>query len=183
MTMRITTASALSIASAALAFTPTHLVIVDSTPLYEKGHPFDEEHVLTALDYWTELEATTRDPVLWPNEPYPEWYYVVKLESGAEGLVNGPDAGGALVAVIDDVAVYPDSESNDVIDKIQKGELVAFPNIRSNVIYTNRTYIRTKEKLNGYVDRDAIEPTYIFPKPPHKKYGLPKGGPPQNAGE
>ncbi len=169
-------------ASAALAFTPTHLVIVDSTPLYEKGHPFDEAHILTHLEYWTELAATARNPVLWRNEPYWQWYYVVTLESGAEGLVNGLDAGGALVAVIDEAPVYPDDFSSEIIDTLDKGEIVAFPNVRSDV-FTDRCYIRTKEKLDAHVDRDAIEPTYVFPKPPYKKYGRPRGGPPQHAGQ
>jgi hypothetical protein len=168
-------------ASAALAFTPTHLVIVDSTPLYEKEHPFDEEHILTHLEYWTELAATARDPVLWRNEPYRQWYYVVILESGAEGLVNGLDAGGALVAVIDKAPVYPHDTSSEIIDTLDKGEIVALPNVRGCII-THRVDIRTKEKLDACVDRGAVEPTYVFPTPPHKKYGRPQGGPPQHAG-
>ncbi len=151
---------ALPAAAAALAFTPTHLVIVDSTPLYEKGHQFDEEHILNYLGYWTKLVASTRNPVLWRNEPYWQGYYVVTLESGAEGLVNGLDAGGALVAVIDNAPVYPDEFSNEIIDTLDKNEMVAFPNLTSDV-FTDRAHIRTKEKLDACVDSYALEPTYV----------------------
>ena len=170
-------------ASAALAFTPTHLVIMDSTPLYEKGHPFDEEHILTYLEYWTELAASTRHPVIWRTEPYWQAYYVVTVESGAEGLVTGPDAGGALVAFLDNAPVYPHGSSGEIIDTLDKGEVVAYTNIMEEPTVRKGCYIRTKEKLDGWVDSFALEPTYVFPTPTYKKYGRPQGGPPQHAGK
>jgi len=170
----------LLLASAAFAFTTTHLVIVESTPLYEIGHPFDDEHILSHLGYWTELEATSAKPIVWRNVPYWQAYWDVTLENGAEGCVKYPDAGYAAVTVIDDAPVYPDSESNDIADTIDKGELVASLNIRV-IIYTNRTAIRTKEKLDGWVSDDAVEPAYVYPPPPFNKYGEPREGPPQTA--
>jgi hypothetical protein len=172
----------LLLAPSALAFTTTHLVIVESTPLYDWQHPFDDDYILTNLGYWTELEATTPYPLSWRTEPH-QSYYLVTLEDGTEGLVASWDAGSALVTVKDNAAVYHQIiKFNEVIDNLEKGEFVADTNTRVPGI-NNKVSIFTKDRLSGWVDSDAVEPAYVFPETPPIKYDRPKGESPQNTGK
>jgi hypothetical protein len=173
---------ALLTAGAALAFTPTHLVIADSTPLYEKGHPFEEAHVLTTLDYWTGVVTISAEPVLMREESQRGAYYFATIENGTEGVINAFDIGLAWIVVQENASVYETGCPAEPIGTLKKGELVAerivaFPGIQYLLP------IRTEKKVDGWVDYDAVEPTYVFPTPTYKKYGEPQDGPPQHAGK
>lgn len=180
--IRITGIVLLATASPALAFTTTHLVIVDSTPLYDWQHPFDEEYVLTNLGYWTELEATTPSPLSWHTEQPYQSYYLVTLADGTEGVVPSWDAGRVFVTVNDNAEIYHQIiKFNEVIDTLEKGEFVADANTRVPGI-TNKVFILTKDRLSGWVDSGAVEPAYVFPEKPPNEYRRPKGEVPQNTG-
>jgi len=169
-------------ASAALAFTPTHVVIVDSTPLYEKEHPFDEEHVLTTLDYWTAVAVASPEPVWTPDTPPRQVHYLVTIEDGTEGLVPALDIGSAWVVVEENTPIYETGCPTEPIGPLKKGELVTERNVR----FPSINYllpIRTKQKLDGWVEYDTVERAYVWPTPRTVDYGGPREGPPQQAGK
>jgi hypothetical protein len=139
-------------ASAALAFTPDHIVIVDGAVVYDEEHNYEDDHIIARLPYWTPVVA---EYVGTPASA--RTYCLVTLEDGRYGLTEWDNVGWALRAVRDDVAVYEGAVINDdggaVVDTLAKGEVVAF---RTGAIECEG--IITAERLEGWVRKSDIEP-------------------------
>lgn len=108
-------------ASAALAFTTTHLVVVESAVVYDEAHNYEDDYVVAALPYWTPVEA---EPVGSPESA--RTYCFVKLADGRAGLTEWDYLGRALQAVKDGVLVYAEPGEGAVKARLSKSELVAF---------------------------------------------------------
>lgn len=172
-------------APTAFAFTTTHLVIVDSTPLYERGHPFDEEHVLTTLDYWTAVELITPEPEAETEYGLRKPYIYIRTEGGFEGYVRVLDVGGAYTVFKAGAPLHETDSTPETIGVLDKGEIVAhIPettyacNIIPNFPYF--FHIRNEQRLEGWVDYDNVRSlSKRFRRNPD--YGDPREGPPQTA--
>ena len=172
-------------APAALAFTTTHLVIVDSTPLYERGHVGDEEHVLTTLDYWTAVELITPEPEgeteYGPRKPH----IYIRTEGGFEGYVRVLDVGGAYTVFKDGAPLHETDSTPVTIGVLGKGEIVAHipeTTYAVNIIpnFPNFLHIRNEQRLEGWVYYDNVRSlSKRFRRNPD--YGEPRDGPPQTA--
>jgi hypothetical protein len=139
-------------ASAALAFTPDHIVVVDGAVVYDEDHNYESDYIIAHLAYWTPVVA---EPVGTPESP--RTYCLVTLEDGRRGLTEWDHVGWALKAVRDDVPVYERTVIHDdggaVVATLDKGEVVAF---RTGAIECEG--IITAERLEGWVRKSDVEP-------------------------
>jgi len=139
-------------ASAALAFTPDHLVVVDGAAVYDEDHNYEDDYIIERLPYWTPVEAEAVGTPISART-----YCLVTLADGRRGLTEWDHVGWALRAVRDDVPVYDYPVIGDmegtVVGHLEKGEVVAF---RSGAIEFEG--IITADGLEGWVNKADIEP-------------------------
>ena len=139
-------------APAALAFTTTHLVVVESAVVYDEAHNYEDDHVVAELPYWTPVEA---EPVGTPQSA--RTYCFVKLADGRAGLTEWDYLGWALQAARDGVLVYAEPGEGAVKARLANAELVAF------ILIDGRTDpdhygVTTAKGTKGWVRKDDVVP-------------------------
>jgi len=161
---------ALLAAGAALAFTPTHLVIVDSASLYEKGYPFEEAHVITTLDYWTGVATIIPEPKVETDDVLQRPTFYVRTESGLEGHVYVLDVGAAYLVTAVSAPVYKTNMDQETVITLNQSEIVAAlprsitgPNIIQYLLN-----IKNETGVEGWVkDTDIERLSVALQKPPN----------------
>ena len=143
-------------ASAALAFTPDHYVVVDGAVVYDEAHNYEDDFIVERLAYWTPVEA---EPVGSPESA--RTYCFVKLADGRSGLTEWDNLGWALRAVKEDVPVieYPviGDIAETLVGHLEKAEVVAFILIDGQVALEYYG-VTTAERLEGWVRKSDVEP-------------------------
>ncbi len=144
-------------ASAALAFTPTHLVIAESAALYDVDEDYDESHIVERLPYWTAVVAA---PVA-PTEP-PRTCCHVTLENGTAGFTEWENLGRALAVVAEETTLSGVPQDVPLeVTRLKKGELVAYAPTDAAASKPGFVEVLNADGLRGWVPEDALEPTPV----------------------
>ncbi len=143
-------------ASAALAFTPTHLAVVSEAVVYDEAHNYEDDYIVARLPYWTPVVAEAVGTPISART-----YCLVTLEDGRRGLTEWDNLGWALSAVKADVPVFEYPVIGDitetVVGHLEKGEVVAFILIDGQVALEYYG-VTTAERLEGWVRKSDVEP-------------------------
>jgi hypothetical protein len=141
-------------ASAALAFTPTHFVVVDGAVLYDEDHNYEEEYIVARLPYWTAVQA---EPVGSPESP--RTYGLVTLADGRRGLTEWDYLGGRLEVVAEEaVLTGVAADVPDDVARVVKGEEVALAPAAAAGRRPGFVEVLTADGLRGWVPEEALAP-------------------------
>lgn len=141
-------------ASAALAFTPTHFVVVDGAVLYDEDHNYEDDYILERLPYWTPVVAEEVGP---PDSP--RTYCLAALADGRRGLTEWDYLGRALTVVADGVTLadVPAGVPADVT-RMKKGDALAYAPTVEAGSRPGFVEVVNADGLRGWVPEDAVAP-------------------------
>ncbi|HUV85965.1 MAG TPA: hypothetical protein VMX79_02510 [bacterium] len=142
------------VASTALAFAPTHLVVVEGAVLYDEDHNYGDDYIVERLPYWTPVVA---EPVGTPESP--RTYCLVTLEDGRRGLTEWDYLGRALTVVAEEttLAGVPADVPADVT-RLKKGAVLAFAPTAEAGSRPGFIEVLNEDGLRGWVPEDAVAP-------------------------
>jgi hypothetical protein len=129
-----------------------YVVIVDGTPLYEKGHYGADDHVLERLEYGTPVQAG------------PVYVYgiganvisLVRLKDGREGVMETGTFGAEVIVVADNAIVYFEPFGFELFEleiRERVGLVEGFSRSTSPDFHAE---IITRDGRTGYVKCEAI---------------------------
>ncbi len=143
-------------ASAALAFTPTHLVIVDGAVLYDEDHNYEDDYILERLAYWTLVVAEEVGSPLSPRT-----YCLVTLEDARQGLAEWDYFGRAYdVSAEETILVGVPAVAQTERARLTRGEVVAETGPPATDDAGNVTWrqVTTAEGQRGWLSAPALAP-------------------------
>ena len=154
--MRITTITLLLASSAALAFTPTHLVVVSEAIVYDEDHNYEDDYILERLPYWTPVVAEEVGSPLSPRT-----YCLVTLEDARQGLAEWDYFGRAYdVAAEETILVGVPAVARTERARLKRGEVVAETGPPATDDAGNVTWrqVTTAEGQRGWLSAPALAP-------------------------
>ncbi|MEE9456683.1 MAG: hypothetical protein V3W11_06005 [bacterium] len=154
--MRTTTITLLLASSAALAFTPTHLVIVEGAVLYDEDHNYEDYYIIERLPYWTPVVAEEVGSPLSPRT-----YCLVTLADGRRGLAEWDYLGRAYdVAAEETILVGVPAVARTERARLKRGEVVAETGPPATDDAGNVTWrqVTTAEGQRGWLSAPALAP-------------------------
>lgn len=144
------------VASAAVAFTPTHLVVVDDAVVYDEAHNYEEDFIIARLPYWTEVEAE------WYGSPESaRTYCLVTLADGQQGLAEWDYFGRAYAVAADEtILVGVPAAARTERARLKRGVVVAETGPPATDDAGNVTWrqVTTEEGQQGWVSAPALAP-------------------------
>jgi hypothetical protein len=153
--LRIFTALTL-VVPAALAFTPTHLVVVSEAVVYDEAHNYEDDFIITRLPYWTEVEAE------WVGSPESaRTYCLVTTADGQQGLAEWDYFGRAYVVAADEtIMVGVPAAARTERARLKGGDVVAEIGPPATDDAGNVTWrqVTTAEGQQGWVSAPALAP-------------------------
>jgi hypothetical protein len=166
-------------ASAALAFTPTHLVVVEGAVVYDEEHNYDDDHVIARLTYWTPVEVA---PIGWPTKPKP--YCRVTLIDGSAGLTDCENLAPGYEVVAEEAVLRLWAGSDEAeLTRVYKGDRLADAMagffVRGKLDWFE---VKTETGIEGWIAGAAVNRWKVRGLAKFN-YGGPREGPPQHAGE
>ncbi len=143
-------------ATAALAFTPTHLVVVSEAVVYDEAHNYEEDFIIARLPYWTEVEAE------WVGSPESaRTYCLVTTADGQQGLAEWDYFGRAYAVAADEtIMVGVPAAARTERARLKGGDVVAEIGPPATDDAGNVTWrqVTTEEGQQGWVSAPALSP-------------------------
>jgi hypothetical protein len=142
--------------SAALAFAPTHLVVVSEAVVYDEDHNYEDEYIIERLPYWT--------PVVAEEVGSPEsarTYCLVTLADGRRGLAEWDYFGRAYaVAAEETILVGVPAVARTERARLKRGEVVAETGPPATDDAGNVTWrqVTTEDGQRGWLSAPALAP-------------------------
>jgi hypothetical protein len=142
------------VASAALAFAPTHLVVVDGAVLYDEDHNYEDDYIIARLPYWTPVVA---EEVGTPESA--RTYCLVTLADGRRGVTEWDYLGRALKVIVDQTALadVPGHVPADAT-RLTKGDVVAFAPADVTAERPGFIEVVSADGLRGWVPEGDVAP-------------------------
>jgi hypothetical protein len=143
-------------ASAAIAFTPTHLVVVSEAIVYDEDHNYEDDFIIARLPYWTPVEAE------WYGSPESaRTYCLVTLADGQQGLAEWDYFGRAYAVAADEtILVGVPAAAHTERARLGRGEVVAETGPPATDDAGNVTWrqVTTEEGQQGWISATALAP-------------------------
>jgi hypothetical protein len=144
----------LATASAALAFAPTHRVIVDGAVLYDEDHNYEDDYIIERLPYWTPVVA---EEIGTPESP--RTYCLATLADGRRGLTEWNYLGRALKVVVEEVVLYgAPADVPAELARMKRGDDLAFAPPPATAERPGFVEVVNVDGLRGWVPEDAVAP-------------------------
>ncbi len=143
-------------ASAALAFTPTHLVVVSAAIVYDEDHNYEDDYIIERLPYWTPVVAEEVGSPLGPRT-----YCLATLADGRRGLTEWDYLGRAYdVAAEETILVGVPAVARTERARLKRGEVVAETGPPATDDAGNVTWrqVTTAEGQRGWLSAPALAP-------------------------
>jgi hypothetical protein len=146
----------LIVASAALAFAPTHLVVVSEAIVYDEAHNYEDDYIVARLSYWTEVRAE------WYGSPESaRTYCLVTTADGQQGLAEWDYFGRAYAVAADEtILVGVPAVARTERARLGRGDVVAETGPPATDDAGNVTWrqVTTAEGQQGWVSAPALAP-------------------------
>lgn len=142
--------------SPALAFSPTHFVVVSEAIVYDEEHNYEDNYILERLPYWTSVVAEEVGSPLSPRT-----YCLVTLEDGRQGLAEWDYFGRAYdVAAEETILVGVPAVARTERARLKRGEVVAETGPPATDDAGNVTWrqVTTAEGQRGWLSVPALAP-------------------------
>jgi hypothetical protein len=153
--LRIFTALTL-FATAALAFAPTHLVVVSEAIVYDEAHNYEEDFIIARLPYWAEVEAEWYGP---PESA--RTYCLVTTAEEQQGLAEWDYFGRAYAVAADEtILVGVPAVAHTERARLGRGDVVAEtgPPATDEAGDVTWRQVTTEEGQQGWVSAPALAP-------------------------
>ncbi len=142
--------------SAALAFAPTHLVVVSEAVVYDEAHNYEQDYIVARLPYWTEVRAEWYGP---PESA--RTYCLVTTADGQQGLAEWDYFGRAYAVAADEtILVGVPAAAQTERARLGRGDVVAETGPPATDDAGNVTWrqVTTEEGQQGWVSAPALAP-------------------------
>ncbi len=142
--------------SPALAFTPTHLVVVEGAVVYAEAPNYEDDYILERLPYWTPVVAEEVGSPLSART-----YCLVTLEDARQGLAEWDYFGRAYdVAAEETILVGVPAVARTERARLKRGEVVAETGPPATDDAGNVTWrqVTTAEGQRGWLSAPALAP-------------------------